>query len=158
VSALTIAERMMNSGFVVTSTSLEASSGLTIVFIKLPEKGSRIIPEKITDITNITIIKMATQPIFVQKCLWVSAIVLVIVELIFIPSTIMMGKINRYIVTTYNIAKKAPTISTKIPRTIAMDPANARSTIIIRYGIKYFRDLTIEVNIVFSLSIGLKIT
>jgi hypothetical protein len=48
-------------------------------------------------------------------------------------------------------------MSTKIPRTIAIVPANARSTIIIRYGIKYFRDLTIEIKIVFSASTGLKI-
>jgi hypothetical protein len=48
-------------------------------------------------------------------------------------------------------------MSTKIPRTIAIVPANARSTIIIRYGTKYFMDFTIEIKIVFSESSGLKI-
>jgi hypothetical protein len=69
VKALTIADRIINSGFEVTSTSFEASSGFTIVLIKLPVKGRRIIPENTTDITNIIIIKTATHPIFDQKFL-----------------------------------------------------------------------------------------
>jgi hypothetical protein len=157
VRALTVAERMMNNGLVVTSTSFVASPGFRMVFTKLPVKGRYMIPEKTTEITNIIIIKTATQPIFDQKFLWASFMILLIVLPIFIPSTIITGKIKRYSVITYIAAKKAPIISTNTPRIIAMDPAKARRIIIIIYGIKYFRDLTAEMKMLFSLLRGLKI-
>jgi hypothetical protein len=39
-----------------------------------------------------------------------------------------------------------------------MVPANARRTIIIRYGIKYLRDLTMDTKMVLELFTGLNIT
>ena len=59
----------MNNGLVVTSANFEASSGFTMVLIKLPVKGRSMIPEKITDTTNMIIIKTDTQPIFDQNFL-----------------------------------------------------------------------------------------
>ena len=55
----------------------------------------RSIPEKITEITSIIIINTATQPIFDQKFLCVRAIVLLIVDPIFMPSTIIIGNMKR---------------------------------------------------------------
>jgi len=51
---------------------------------------------------------------------------------------------KRYMVIMYNAEKKAPTTRAKSPSKIAIDPAKANSTIIIRYGMKYLSDFRSE--------------
>ena len=69
VSAPARAERIIKRGFFVILIISEVSPGFTILLIKLPVKGRRIMPEEISEITISKIIKTATQPIFDQKFL-----------------------------------------------------------------------------------------
>jgi hypothetical protein len=85
---------MIKTGLVVRSIILPASSGLIIVFIKLPEKGIIIMPERTSEIIMYNNRKTVVHPMLGQKFLCDNEIVREIVLAIFILSAIITGRMK----------------------------------------------------------------